>query len=109
MSDHRTASATFITACNPYGAASTDSLNNSFNAELLFAILESDAIAFDGEGIDSTGFWPPEPAFLALGMSFSRALELGVRFRQTALVHATVDAIPRLIWLPLQRPPIGTL
>lgn len=53
----------------------------------------------EGEGLDSSGKWPAEKSFLALGLDLETSSALGREFGQNAIVWAGVDAIPRLILL----------
>jgi hypothetical protein len=100
MRRHGVATAAYLTACNPRSVLTPDSVNREANAALHAALLHADAFVFHGEAIDPTGAWPAEPSFLALGIALATARELGMRFRQNALLFADDDAVPRLIWLP---------
>lgn len=100
LRQHGVATAAYLTACNPYGVRMTQAANRAANEALRAALVEADAFVFEGEAVDPTGAWPAEPSFLALGIALATARELGVRFRQNALLFADDDAVPRLVWLP---------
>jgi hypothetical protein len=100
MRRHGVATAAYLTACNPRSVRVPDAVNRSANDALRLALVRADAFTFDGEAVDPTGEWPPEPSFLALGISAPAATELGVRFGQNAMLFAEADAMPRLVWLP---------
>jgi hypothetical protein len=97
---HGVATAAYLTACNPYGVRTSDAANRAANDALRAALVAADAFVFDGEAIDPTAARPAEPSFLALGIALATARELGVRFRQNAMLFADDDAVPRLVWLP---------
>ncbi len=100
MRQHGVATAAYLTACNPYSVRVSDAANRAANEQLRIALLHADAFIFHGEAIDPAGAWPPEPSFLALGLALATARELGMRFRQNAILFADDDAVPRLVWLP---------
>jgi hypothetical protein len=100
MRRHGVATAAYLTACNPYSVRASEAANRAANEALRAALVAADAFVFYGEAIDPTGAWPTEPSFLALGIALATARELGVRFRQNALLFADDDAVPRLVWLP---------
>lgn len=100
MRQHGVATAAYLTACNPYSVRVPDAANRAANEQLRIALLAADAFIFHGEAIDPASVWPPEPSFLALGLALATARELGVRFRQNAILFADDDAVPRLLWLP---------
>ena len=64
------------------------------------ALVRADAFLFEGEALDPNGVWPAEPSVLALGIALATARDLGIRFRQNAILFADDDAVPRLVWLP---------
>lgn len=100
MRQHGVTTAAYLTACNPHSVRTSDAANRAANEALRAALVQADAFIFEGEGIDPTGIWPAEPSFLALGIALATARELGMRFRQNAMLFADDDAVPRLVWLP---------
>jgi hypothetical protein len=100
MRRHGVATAAFLTAFNPFSVRVPDAVNRAANEKLRVALVRADAFTFDAEGIDPTGRWMAEPSFLALGIVFEKARELGVLFRQNAILFAADDAVPRLVWMP---------
>jgi hypothetical protein len=100
MRRHGVTTAAYLTACNPYSVRTPDAANRTANEELRSALVRADAFIFEGEAIDPTGVWPAEPSFLALGLALATARELGMRFRQNAMLFADDDAVPRLVWMP---------
>lgn len=100
MRQHGVTTAAYLTAWNPYSERASEADNRAANDELRAALVDADAFIFDGEGVDPDGAWPAEPSFLALGLAFATASELGRRFKQNAILFADDDAVPRLVWLP---------
>lgn len=100
MRRHGVTTAAYMTACNPYSVRTADAVNRAASEELRTTLLRADAFLFEGEAIDPSGTWPAEPSFLALGISLATARELGIRFKQNAILFADDDAVPRLVWLP---------
>lgn len=100
MRQHGVATAAYLTACNPFSVQAPEAANRAANERLRIALLHADAFIFHGEAIDPTGVWPAEPSFLALGLALATARELGMRFKQNAILFADDDAVPRLVWLP---------
>jgi hypothetical protein len=93
------ASAAFITAFNPFGEAASEEVNLTAQANLRER-LETLGIAMqEGEGRGADGDWDPEPSFLALGLSFDQAGELGRALRQNAIIWVGADLIPSLVVL----------
>jgi len=103
MRRHGVTTAAYITAFNPYGERLSDATNRAANEQLRAALVRADAFIFDGDARDPGGVWPAAAAFLALGIAFATARDLGVHFRQNAILFADDDAMPRLVWLPRGR------
>ena len=100
MRRHGVTTAAYMTAFNPYGDRLSDALNRSANAQLRAALVRADAFIFEGDAHDPRGERPAESSFLALGIAFVTARDLGVQFKQNAILFADDDARPRLVWLP---------
>ena len=89
----------FITACNP----ESTKLSKEQNA-LLQETLHSDLVSqnlhiITGLGSDPSGEWEGEPSFLAIGISFSRAKSLGIKYKQNAIIWCDNRCTPELIVL----------
>lgn len=95
---HGVSCSAFVTAWNPRSRTLPDGENEARQHELL-AVLRGDGITtLPGTGVDPSGQWPGEPSVLALGLSRSRARQLGERFEQNAIVWVGPDANPALLW-----------
>lgn len=94
-----TNSAAFITAYNPFGREQEAAENAEAQARLqaeLEQLIAGSHCLFVGEGRGQNTDWPPEPSFLALGLSYDQAGDLAERYQQAAIVFAGADAVPRL-------------
>lgn len=90
----------FITAYNPYGDKLSSKANEVAHAHLgeeLKTLAQGRVI--DGAGADPTGDWPEEKSFFVLGVDLDAARELGIRYKQDAIVWVGEDAVPKLILL----------
>ncbi len=100
MAARAVAGAAFITAFNPRSRPAAPAVNEAAQARLRAALETAGAEVFEGEGRGDGGGdgadWPPEPSFLALGLSFAEAGRLAVAFEQTAILYMGADAVPRL-------------
>ena len=98
LTAHRSSSALFITAWNPYSEPHSQADNEVGQQALKSAFAEENlAPVFLGIGVDPEGAWPGEESFLVLGADFECAHRLALKFRQNAFLWAGHDAIPRLV------------
>lgn len=89
----------FLTACNPYSVALDDAANAARQAELAHELVQHGLAYVDGIGLHSSGQWPGEASYLALGLRLDEARLLGARLEQNAIVWSDADAVPQLILL----------
>jgi hypothetical protein len=89
----------FITGSNPFGQTQSDAVNEARHSDLKACLCALVPHVFEGVGADPNGLWPTEASFFALGIDMDAARQLGVRFRQDAVVWAGPDAIPKLLLL----------
>ena len=97
LREHNFNSWCFITAWNPFSKALSLEKNKELNA-----LLEEDLkdyTIFPAEGKDTLGDWPPEISFFIGNISRERAIFLGEKYEQNAIVFGTVDELPQLIIL----------
>lgn len=85
----------FITASNPASVK----LSNQENAERNFSLLEELNIykVFEGRGIGDSEEWNPEESFLVPGISRVKAIALGKKYGQNAIVFGTREDLPELV------------
>ena len=96
FTDQGVSSAAFLTAWNPFSRV-TEAIDNEKANQELKRVLHDDGICFfDGIGEDPMGLWPGEPSLLALGLPHEKAISIGKKFSQNAIVWIGSDAIPRL-------------
>jgi hypothetical protein len=93
------ACAAFITACNPYSRAVSDSENTERQMELAKELRNRSLKFLDGVGEHPSGDWPSEASYLVLGLSLEAAKSLGQRYEQNAIVWCGADGVPKLVLL----------
>jgi len=91
--------AAFISAHNPFSNPSTPRANELAHERLRRELARRSACLVAGAGRDAAGCWPEEKSFLALGLGLEESREVGIRFRQNAIVWSGSDAVPHLILL----------
>lgn len=89
----------YLTACNPYSEALSDSANAKKQARLERDLETQGWRFFLGLGEHPSGDWPGEPSFLVLGMSREEGKAFGARYEQNAIVWCGADAVPELVVL----------
>lgn len=92
-------SAAFITACNPHGELLTPTLNAALQLQLQHELDSRKLRSVPGIGLDPSGEWDGEESFLVLGVSLSEAKDIGMRYRQNAIIWAGEDGLPQLVLL----------
>jgi hypothetical protein len=99
MARHGATGAVFITAWNPMGRMLDAPDNEARNRRLAEHLERIATRVLPGHGASPDGRWS-EASFLALPVSRPRALALGRRYRQNAVVFAGADAVPELLLDP---------
>jgi hypothetical protein len=89
----------FVTAYNPFGQARDIDTNEAAHMRLATDLRAMSARVTEGAGADPSGAWPEEKSFFALGVDLEAARQLGIRYRQDAIVWVGADAVPKLILL----------
>ena len=85
----------FISAWNPMSEPQTPAENETAHLQLLEAVAAFPH--FEGAGVGDDGLWEPERSLLILGIDFERAVELGRRFRQQAIICGKKGGVARLV------------
>lgn len=91
--------AAFITAENPFSQAVSAEENAANQARLHHDLTKLGATVLEGAGEGQDPEWPAEASFLAIGLSHAQACELGLKYRQNAIVWIDADAVPELVLL----------
>ena len=92
-------SALFITGCNPHSHLQCVQQNDLAQIRLHRELMHYSISIYSGKSSDPQNSWPPESSYLALGIDLLHSIQLGIRFKQNAIVWCNNDAIPRLILL----------
>jgi hypothetical protein len=96
---HRTNSAMFITACNPYSRDIGETANAERQAKLHLELTRHNLPFLEGIGKHPSGSWPAEPSYLVLSVSLEAAKTIGKKYEQNAIVWCGANTIPELILL----------
>lgn len=96
---HGVASSTFLSASNPFSQPFPDAENQLRQARLADDLRTHGVTFIDALGRHPSNQWPPEPSFLALGLSLELSRLLGRRYDQNAIVWSAEDVVPQLILL----------
>lgn len=91
--------AAFITAENPFSEQLPASENRVRQKHLRDDLALHGATVFDGEGQGEDPAWPAETSYLAVGISYDEARELGTKYEQNAIVWIDAAGKPELLML----------
>ncbi len=97
--EHNVECSAFVTAANPLGILNSDAENARYQTALSEELTLKGLRFISGVGQHPSGQWPGEPSFLILGLSLEAASQLGVQYKQNAIVWCGNDATPQLILL----------
>ena len=75
---------TYITACNPFGRDCSEQENKNYYESLLQHVSDYKYFEGEGQGIDTT--WQAEKSILIIGIPESKAIEIGNKYNQNAIV-----------------------
>lgn len=90
----------FITALNPFGESQSTEENEAVHARLSNDLQTlAPGRVLEGTGSALNGDWPDEKSLFALGVDLAVAEELGIRYKQDAVVWVGDDRVPQLILL----------
>ena len=88
-----------ITAHNPYSQCLSAEENQQRHQLLIELVRSQNLIFFDGVGKDKDGAWTPEPSLFIIGIKLKRAISIGNKFQQNAIVFGELKQASQLIWL----------
>lgn len=97
LKEHHIKSWCFITAWNPYSTVLTEEENIALNL-LLKEDLNQHPV-YLGQGKDAQGIWPSEASFFVGNITLNKAKELGIKYRQNAIVFGEINQKAQLITL----------
>jgi hypothetical protein len=100
LEQHRSHHWAFLTSVNPLSAMQTDAANRLLLSQLRVSLESGPWTFYEGAGMGKDGQWPPEPSFLILGISLDKALQLGRRWRQKAIVAGQKGKAAQLHVIP---------
>ena len=89
--------AAFITAENPFSEQLSGSENLVRQKCLREDLALLGATVFDGEGQGDDPAWPAETSYLAVGITYDEARDLGIQYQQNAIVWIDATGTPELL------------
>jgi hypothetical protein len=89
----------YVTAYNPGSVVLSHEENQHRQASLENELHKRGWVFFSGEGVGSSGNWPPEPSVLVLGIGAATAQQLGRAFGQNAVVVGRLGRPAELVIL----------
>jgi hypothetical protein len=95
----------FMTAWNPQSVLQCAPRNAVAQARLDHRLAQLGLTVWPGSARDPEESWPAEQSRFVAGLDLDAARRLAAEFGQYALVHAALDAVPRLVWVS---PPAGS-
>lgn len=88
-----------ITAANPYSQPLSARENQRRDHRLSKHLKELQLPLIPAIGKDPTGVWTPEPSWLILGITRPKAIAIGQKFEQNAIVYGELNQAAELQWL----------
>ncbi|MEY4518720.1 MAG: hypothetical protein RLZZ499_1319 [Cyanobacteriota bacterium] len=88
-----------ITAANPYSQPLSARENQRRDRRLSKHLRGLQLPLIPAMGKDPTGVWTPEPSWLILGITRPKAIAIGQKFEQNAIVYGELNQAAELQWL----------
>lgn len=88
-----------ITAANPYSQPLSTPENQRRDQRLSKHLQGLELPLIPALGKDPTGVWSPEPSWLILGITRQKAIAIGQKFEQNAIVYGELNQAAELQWL----------
>jgi hypothetical protein len=89
----------FLTAWNPHSVPQCAPRNAVTQARLSQRLATLKLTIWSGWSRDPDKSWPAEQSLFVAGLTRELAAQLAREFSQNAFVHASADAVPRLVWV----------
>lgn len=87
----------YITAYNPGSIPMSDAINEAAHIELCRILMRKGLVFFEGDG--SSEGWPAEKSVLIVGIGRDKAMKLGRKFTQNAIVVGKKGDAAKVCWL----------
>ena len=99
LKENRVRTGYLISAYNPKSQPTTQIQNIEKHRLLNNSLIKDNSLFYETVSKDPLDKWPCEYGFIVLNTSKKRAIELGIEFRQNAIVFVDHKALSRLILL----------
>ena len=97
LKQHNLTTWAFITAWNPESRQLSLPDNRDRNQALLTQLKSEGFAIYEGIGIPDISDWTPEESLFVMGVSQQRAIELGIKYGQNALIFGQVGKLAELL------------
>ena len=88
-----------ITAYNPHSQCLSAQENLQRHQQLIKYLKELGLPYLPGVGKDAKGIWTPEVSLCIFGLELERAIAIGQKFSQNAIVYGELNKPVELVWL----------
>ena len=88
-----------LTAHNPDAQPLDAVANMARQSQMELELLEEGFEPYAGENEADNGDWPIEETCCVINIGLAEAIALGAKYGQNAVVHGTMDGVPRLLWI----------
>lgn len=88
-----------LTAHNPDARPLDAEANVARQSQMELELLAQGFETYAGENEADSGDWPLEETCCVINIGLAEACALGAKYGQNALLHGTMDGVPRLIWI----------
>ena len=99
LKKHDVTSWALITAFNPYSQCLSATENKQRHQSLIKLVQSLNLTFFDALGKDKDGAWTPEQSIFIIGINLDRAIAIGRKFQQNAIVFGELEKRSQLVWL----------
>ena len=87
-----------ITAWNPFSDILPHEENLIRNLKMLKELVEADYFIYPALGKSKDNYWKPEESWCVFNISKEAAIAFGKRYDQNAIVYATINNEPSLVY-----------
>ncbi|MEM8829679.1 MAG: DUF3293 domain-containing protein [Cyanobacteria bacterium P01_G01_bin.19] len=99
LTKHHSTTWALITAHNPYSQCLSPAENQQRHQDLVELLRSHNLTFFNAIGKDKDDLWTPEQSIFIVGIELEKAISIGNKFQQNAIVVGEWGQRSKLIWL----------